>query len=83
MERISWNDPIAMFEIRIPRKSASFYVPNPIVSTPKNSRIPFGMFSVLARMMLAYERLERWRGSFPRSSRRRAASASDRPASAN
>lgn len=53
MERISWNDPIAMFEIRIPRNSASRHDPNVIVRTPKKSRIPFGMFSVLARMMLA------------------------------
>jgi hypothetical protein len=59
LERISWNEPIAMFEIRIPTKSASFHEPNAIVSTPKKNRIPFGMFSVFARMMLAYERLER------------------------
>jgi hypothetical protein len=59
LERISWNDPIAMFEIRIPRNSASRHDPKVIVRTPKKSRIPFGMFSVLARMMLAYERLER------------------------
>jgi len=50
-----------------------------IVSTPKKSRIAFGMFSVLARTMLPYERLERWRGSFPRASRRLAASTSVRP----
>ena len=53
LERISWNDPIAMFETRIPRNSASCHDPNVIVSTPKTSRIPFGMFSVLARTMLA------------------------------
>jgi hypothetical protein len=44
---------MAMFEIRIPRKSASFQEPNAIVSTPKSSRIPFGIVSVLARTMLA------------------------------
>ena len=53
LERISWNDPIAMFATRIPRKSASFHDPNAIVSTPKTSRIPFGIVSVLARTMLA------------------------------
>ena len=53
MERISWNDPITMFATRIPRKSASCHDPNAIVSTPKKSRIPFGMFNVLARTMLA------------------------------
>ena len=42
-----------MFETRIPRNSASFHEPNAIVSTPKTNRIPFGMFSVLARTMLA------------------------------
>jgi hypothetical protein len=40
------------------------------------------MFSVFALMMLAYERLERWRGSSPRASKRLAASASVRPAAA-
>ena len=59
LERISWNDPIAMFETRIPRKSASCHDPNVSVSRPKKKRIPFGMLSVLARTMLAYERLER------------------------
>jgi hypothetical protein len=53
LDRISWNDPIAMFEIRMPRKSASRHDPNVIVRTPKKNRIPLGMFSVLARMMLA------------------------------
>ena len=52
-ERISWNDPIATFETRIPRKSASFHDPKASVSTPKKARIPFGMLSVLARTMLA------------------------------
>src|SRR5262249_25583225 len=49
------------------------------VSTPKKNRIPFGMFSVLPRMMLAYERLEDSRWTTPRSFRRRAASASVSP----
>jgi len=52
LERISWNDPIAMFAIRIPTKSASFHEPNPIVSAAKAKRIPFGIVSVLARTML-------------------------------
>jgi hypothetical protein len=30
-----------------------------IVSTPKTNRIAFGIVSVLARTMLAYERLDR------------------------
>ena len=42
-----------MFETRIPRNSASRQDPNVIVSTPNNSRIPFGIVSVLARRMLA------------------------------
>src|SRR5262249_17198177 len=42
-------------------------------------RIPLGMFSVFARMMLRYERLERSRGRSPRARNRRAASASLRP----
>jgi hypothetical protein len=71
-----------MFEIRIPRKSASFHDPKPIVSTPKRRRIPFGIVRVLARTILAYERLERSRGSLPRASRRDAASASVRPTTA-
>ena len=50
---ISWNDPIAMFETRIPRNSASFHDPKAIVSTPNRRRIPFGTVSVLARTMLA------------------------------
>jgi hypothetical protein len=33
--------------------SASFHDPKVIVNTPNRKRIPFGMFSVLARMMLA------------------------------
>jgi hypothetical protein len=40
------------------------------------------MLIVLARMMLAYDRLERSRGSFPRDSRRRAASTSVSPTGA-
>jgi hypothetical protein len=71
-----------MFATRIPTKSASFHEPKPIVSAPKTKRIPFGIVSVLARTMLRYERLERWRGSFPLASRRRAASASVRPPAA-
>jgi hypothetical protein len=50
-----------------------------IVSTPNSSRIPFGIVSVLARTMLAYERLDRRLGSLPRASRRRAASTSVSP----
>jgi hypothetical protein len=42
-----------MLATRIPRKSASFHDPNAIVRTPKRSRIPFGIVSVLARTMLA------------------------------
>jgi hypothetical protein len=42
-----------MFETRIPRNSASRHDANVIVSTPNTSRITFGMFSVLARTMLA------------------------------
>jgi hypothetical protein len=53
LERISWNEPIATFDTRIPRKSASRHDAKAIVSTPKNRRIPFGMLSVFARMMLA------------------------------
>jgi hypothetical protein len=53
LERISWKDPIAMFENRIPRKSASCHAPNVSVRMPKASRIPFGMVSVFARTMLA------------------------------
>ena len=79
LERISWNDPIAIFETRIPTNNASRHDPNVIVSTAKNSRIPLGTVTVFARMMLAYERLERRRGRSPRASRRRAASTSVRP----
>jgi hypothetical protein len=53
LERISWNDPMPTFAIRIPRKSASFHEPNVMVRTPKRSRIPFGIVRVFARMMLA------------------------------
>jgi hypothetical protein len=53
LERISWNDPMAMFEMRMPTKSASFHEPNAIVRTPKTKRIPLGIVSVLPRMMLA------------------------------
>ena len=53
LERISWKDPIAMFETRIPTNSASRHDANTIVSTPKTSRIPLGIVSVLARTMLA------------------------------
>jgi hypothetical protein len=42
-----------MFDTRIPRKSASCHKPNASVSTLKANRIPFGMFSVFARKMLA------------------------------
>jgi hypothetical protein len=68
-----------MFETRMPRKSASCHAPNASVSRPKANRMPFGMFSVFATTMLAYERLDRSRGSLPRSARRLAASASLRP----
>ena len=60
---------------RIPRNRASFHDPNVSVRTPNTNRIPFGTFSVLARTMLPYERLDRSRGSVPRAARRRAASA--------
>ena len=70
---------MATFETRIPRKSASCHAPKVSVSRPKTKRIPFGTFSVFARTMLAYDRLERWRGSLPRAARRRAASTSFRP----
>src|SRR5215471_1099114 len=55
-----------MFETRIPRKSASCHSPKASVRTPKAKRIPLGIFSVLARTMLAYERLERGREIAPR-----------------
>jgi hypothetical protein len=42
-----------MFDTRIPRNSASRHDANTIVSTPKTSRIPLGIVSVLARRMLA------------------------------
>jgi hypothetical protein len=42
-----------MFEIRIPTNSASRQEPKAIVRQPKRNRIAFGMFSVLARTMLA------------------------------
>jgi hypothetical protein len=71
-----------MFATRIPRNNASRHDPNVIVSTPKNSRIPLGIVTVLARMMLAYERLERRRANSPRACRRRAASASVNPVGA-
>ena len=63
LERISWNDPIATFATRMPMKSASFHEANASVSTPNANRIPLGTFTVFATTMLAYERLERWRGS--------------------
>ena len=50
---ISWKEPMTMFETRIPRNSASRHDAKTIVSTPKTSRIPFGIVSVLARRMLA------------------------------
>jgi hypothetical protein len=52
LERISWSEPIPMFEIRIPTNSASRHEPNAIVRHPKRNRIPFGTLSVLARTML-------------------------------
>ena len=82
-ERISWNEPIPMFETRIPRKSASRHEANAIVRQPKTKRIAFGVLSVFALTMLRYERLERERGSRPRAARRRAASASVRPEEGN
>jgi hypothetical protein len=42
-----------MLATRIPRKSASFHEPNVMVRTPNRRRIPFGIVSVFARMMLA------------------------------
>ncbi len=71
-----------MFATRMPMNSASRHDPNTIVSTPNNNRIPFGIVTVLARRMLAYERLERRRGSLPRVSSRRAASTPVRPVGA-
>ena len=53
LDRISWKDPMAMFETRIPRNRASRHDANTIVSTPNTSRIPLGIVSVLARTMLA------------------------------
>jgi hypothetical protein len=44
---------MTMFEMRIPRNSASRHDPNAIVMTPKKNRIALGTFSVLARTMLA------------------------------
>lgn len=68
-----------MFETRMPRKSASRQDPKVIVNTPNNSRMPFGIVTVFARRMLAYERLERLRRTSPRASNRRAASISLSP----
>jgi hypothetical protein len=68
-----------MFDTRIPTNRASRHDANTIVSTPNNSSIPLGIVSVLARTMLVYERLGRARESFPRVSRRRAASTSLSP----
>lgn len=62
-------------------KSASFHEANASVRTPNANRIPLGMLTVFATTMLAYDRLERWRGSAPRASRRREASASLSPVS--
>jgi hypothetical protein len=52
------------------------------VSTPNTNRIALGIVNVLARRMLAYERLVGGAGSVPRSRRRRSASASVRPSGA-
>lgn len=71
-----------MLETKIPMKSASRQDAKVIVSTPNTNRMAFGMVSVLARKMLAYERLERRRGSSPRACRRRAASTSVSPVDA-
>jgi hypothetical protein len=71
-----------MFEIKIPTNSASRHDARAIVSTPNVNRIPFGIVSVLARTMLAYERLERRRGSSPRARSRSAASTSVSPVGA-
>lgn len=68
-----------MFETRIPRNNASRHDPKVIVSTPKQNRIPLGIVSVLARTMLAYERLAARRGRRPRACLRRAASTSLNP----
>lgn len=68
-----------MFATRIPTNRASRHDANTIVSTPKTSRIPLGIVSVLARTMLAYERLARLRGTSTRASRRRFASTSVSP----
>jgi hypothetical protein len=79
LDRISWKDPIATFETRIPTNRASRHDTNTIVSTPKTSRIPLGIVSVLARTMLAYERLDCRRGALVRAWRRRLASTSVSP----
>jgi hypothetical protein len=52
------------------------------VRTPNTNRIPFGIVSVLARTIEAYERLEVSGGIDPRASSRRAASASVSPVGA-
>ena len=71
-----------MFETRIPRNRASRHDPNVIVSAPNPSRIPFGIVTVFARRMLAYERLDLRGGIAPRAARRRAASTSLSPVGA-
>ena len=71
-----------MFETRIPMNRASLQDANVIVKTPNTNRVAFGIVSVLARMMLVYDRLARRGGSSPRACRRRAASTSLSPVDA-
>ena len=53
LERISWNEPIAMFATTIPRNSASRHESNTSVMIAKTTRITFGMVNAFARTMLA------------------------------
>ena len=53
LERISWNEPMTMFETRMPTNRASRHDAKVSVSTPNTNRIAFGIVSVLARTMLA------------------------------
>jgi hypothetical protein len=65
---------MTMFETRMPRNRASRHESKVTVKTPNTNRIAFGIVNVLARTMLAYERLVGGAGSGPRSRNRRAAS---------
>jgi hypothetical protein len=74
--------PIAEFESRMKRKSASRQSANASVRTPKATRMPLKTVRRLARTMLAVERLVAGGSTGPRASRRRRASSSVRPAAA-